>query len=116
MFSKEKVLIIICVSIMVLGQVIFKQVAINFNKVGILFGWSVVGLGCVGIFLYGLSTILWINVLQSVPLSKAYPFFALGFVLVPFAGVILFGETIVISQYIGISLIVAGLVCIGVGL
>jgi multidrug transporter EmrE-like cation transporter len=114
MLQREKIIIYICVLIMVLGQVIFKQVALNYNRAGSLLSWSVLGLGSVGIVLYGLSTLLWIVVLQTVPISKAYPFFALGFVLIPLAGVLFFGESIFISQYVGITLIIAGIACIGV--
>ena len=113
MATREKVLIFICVAIMVLGQLIFKQVAINLTKAKFLMSWPVLGLGAAGIAIYGLSTVIWISVLQTVPISKAYPFFAMGFVLIPIAGAIFFEETIGSIQIMGIALIVSGIVCIG---
>lgn len=58
--------------------------------------------------LYGLATLLWIHLLQSVPLSRAYPFAALGFVIVPASAALLFGEVLTPAYLVGTALIVAG--------
>jgi multidrug transporter EmrE-like cation transporter len=61
------------------------------------------------IILYGVATILWIFLLQTIPLSRAYPFAAIGFVLVPLAGIIVFGEKVTVAFVVGAALIVSGL-------
>lgn len=59
--------------------------------------------------LYGAATYLWIAILQRVPLSIAYPFVALGFVIVPFGAWLLFGETVGWRYAGGVVLIMAGI-------
>lgn len=65
--------------------------------------------------LYGAATFLWIYLMQSVPLSRGYPFAALGFVLVPLAGVFMFGERISGVYVGGALLVVLGLLLISQG-
>jgi drug/metabolite transporter (DMT)-like permease len=62
--------------------------------------------------LYGVATLLWIWILSRVPLSQAYPWVALGVVLVPLLGRYLFGERIAPMFWLGTVLIVAGLAII----
>jgi len=70
--------------------------------------WAALGL-------YGAATLLWIYLLQTIPLSRAYPFAALGFVLVPAAGVLLFGERISGMYVGGAVFVVTGLLLISAG-
>ncbi len=60
--------------------------------------------------LYGFATLLWIYILQQVPLSRAYPFAALGFVIVPVLSVLFFSERLNVTYALGALLIVAGVV------
>ena len=59
--------------------------------------------------LYGLATILWIVILQQVPLSLAYPFVALGFIIVPLASWGIFKEPLDLYYVGGVALIIMGL-------
>jgi drug/metabolite transporter (DMT)-like permease len=59
--------------------------------------------------LYAAATLLWIKLLQTVPLSRAYPFAALGFVVVPIAALLFFKETLTLRYAIGAALIVTGI-------
>ena len=115
MTIKDRLLLVVCVIIMVVGQILFKQVAINYNKSVTLFSVQVVGLGAIAGALYFLSTVLWVVVLRNTDISKAYPFFALGFVLIPIAGCILFEESLSHLQILGILLITIGVILSGVG-
>ena len=63
--------------------------------------------------LYGLATLLWIVLLQQIPLSRAYPFAALGFVLVPAASALLFREVLGGQYLIGTACILIGIIVIG---
>lgn len=67
------------------------------------------------VVLYGGATLLWIYLLQTIPLSRAYPFAALGFVLVPAAGVLFFQEQVSGLYAAGAILIVVGLSLISQG-
>jgi drug/metabolite transporter (DMT)-like permease len=99
---------LICVVIMTIGQILFKKVAVNYNREGSLLSASVLGILIIAGIMYVVSTGLWIWALRSVDISKAYPFFALGFVLIPMVGAWLFGESFTLRQGIGTLLIVAG--------
>lgn len=61
------------------------------------------------VVLYGLATLLWIYILQQIPLSRAYPFVALGFILVPLAGLFLFDEVVPRIYWFGVLLIISGI-------
>ena len=60
--------------------------------------------------LYGTATLLWIYVLKPVPLSYAYSFMALTFVIVPLLSLLFLGESISWRYAGGSALIMAGLV------
>lgn len=60
------------------------------------------------------ASVCWILAVQTAPLSLAYPFMALSFLLVPALSVFFFGETVSAWQSVGLMLIVAGVVVNGV--
>ena len=62
--------------------------------------------------LYGISTLLWVYILRIVPLNLAYPFAAIGFILVPLGGWYFFSEQINFWYVIGMALIITGLLII----
>lgn len=94
------------------GQILFKSAALsmpairNFADLATTIQIPVLWLA---VLLYGGATLLWIYLLQTVPLSRAYPFAALGFVLVPAAGVFIFGEKVSLGYVVGAVLIASGL-------
>jgi drug/metabolite transporter (DMT)-like permease len=108
MTDRGRWIILACVVVMTIGQVLFKQVAINYNKVGSIFDISVIGILAVAGVMYVTSSGLWVWALRYVEISKAYPFFALGFVFVPLLGAWMFGETLTLRYGFGVLLIVAG--------
>lgn len=58
---------------------------------------------------YGGATVLWVWLLRELPLSRAYPFFALSFLFVPVLGWLLMGEATTGRYWLGVSVIVAGI-------
>jgi drug/metabolite transporter (DMT)-like permease len=106
--SHGKLIIWVCVAVMTIGQLLFKQVAINYNKAGTLLDIGVIGLLFVAGSMYIVSSGLWVWALRSVEVSKAYPYFALGFVFVPLLGAWLFGESLTLRYGLGVMLIVIG--------
>jgi len=64
---------------------------------------------------YALATLLWIFTLRQWPLTIAYAAQALTIVIVPAAGVAIFGETMSTLQYLGAAIILAGLAVLAVG-
>lgn len=63
----------------------------------------------IALLLYGTATLLWVYLLRTVPLSKAYPFVALGFIAIPALAYFIFGEKLNISYMFGTGLIVFGI-------
>lgn len=74
---------------------------------------GIIGLGVLSITIYAAATLVWIHVLRTVPLTKAYPFMALSFVIVPIGSVLIFSEQVRVQYVIGTLLIVAGVVITG---
>ncbi len=62
------------------------------------------------IILNVIAIILWVIVLQKTPLSVAYPFAALAFIIVPFLAWYIHNEAISVFQILGAVLIVAGII------
>ena len=52
MMDRGRWIILACVVVMTIGQVLFKQVAINYNKVGTIYNFSVLGILAVAGALY----------------------------------------------------------------
>ena len=67
--------------------------------------WPIV----LGLFLYGISTILWITALKNVELSYAYPMVNLSYVFVFIAFYYLFNEPMNWQRTGGAVLILAGI-------
>jgi drug/metabolite transporter (DMT)-like permease len=63
-----------------------------------------------GLVLYGSLTLLWIWILRSVPLSKAYPFVALSFLFTPLLSKLVLGESLSTGYFAGLFLIAAGVI------
>ncbi len=66
-----------------------------------------------GIFFWAVQIILWARVLQSVPLSIAFPFMSLCYIGLPLAGHLFLKETIQPRAWMGIALITLGVICVG---
>jgi undecaprenyl phosphate-alpha-L-ara4N flippase subunit ArnE len=62
---------------------------------------------------YALSTLFWLAVLRSVPLSVAFPVLGLQYALVPLASAVILGETMNWRQRAGVMLVFSGVVLVG---
>lgn len=112
MSATQFLLCITCVCAISVGQILFKKAGVllathnSWLSIPVL---STIGLAAV---VYGLATLLWIFLLRDIPLSRAYMVFTLSFVLVPVASVLIYGERLNVSYFLGTALILAGLVVI----
>ena len=66
----------------------------------------------IALLVYGLATVFWLYILQRIPISLAYPFSALAMVIVPVIAMYLFNEDILGTYWIGLLLIIMGIVVI----
>ena len=105
--------------LMSVGQILFKKTALSIssNEALSLFDGVIKALSMPWLYLalcvYGIATIFWLYLLQRIPLSLAYPFTALAMVIVPILAMYLFGERVNFSYWIGLVLILAGIIVIG---
>ena len=116
MSTANRILLIAFACLMSLGQVLFKHGATHKpinedsgNILRIMLHPSVIA----GLTTYSLATVLWIKLLQSVPLSRAYPYASLAFILVPIASALCFGEELKWQYIFGMVLIMTGIIVIG---
>ena len=65
-----------------------------------------------GLALYGGGALAWMGVLSRVDLSLAYPFLALNFVLVPVVAYSVLGEAVPLGRWLGIAVIVGGILIV----
>lgn len=98
-----------CVIGLAIGQLLFKLSAIRLNAAGQYLSWSAAGTLASAVVLYGITSIVWVWVLQRMELGRAYPFMALAFVLVPIGSYFAFGEQFSPRYFIGICLIMVGI-------
>jgi len=61
---------------------------------------------------YVVVTILWLIVLRTIPLSKAFPALGLTFALVPLASHYFLHEKVKFSQWMGIAIIISGVILV----
>ena len=93
------------------GQILFKRAAVQIGSAqspSWILDIARLPTMWVAVALYAAATLLWVRILTTVPLSRAYVFVALAFVIVPAAGYFLFDEALSVRFIIGTVLIVAG--------
>jgi multidrug transporter EmrE-like cation transporter len=116
MFNLNYLFILSAVVVIAAGQIIFKYAA---QQLQFIPSQSYVellrtnllpaSLVAIALALYSASTVLWVIALRSVPLSVAFMFNSLAFILVPWAGFALFGEPVPRFFTLSIALIVGGI-------
>jgi len=105
-------LLLVCVACLAAGQLLFKLSARTLQAAtgpADLLRLLTEPAFLLALVVYGGTTLLWVWILRKVPLTVAYPFVALSFVLVPLAGWALLGERVAWNYWAGIALIVAGI-------
>jgi drug/metabolite transporter (DMT)-like permease len=107
---KTYLLLIMFPFAMATGQMLFKHSASRYDALSspllLFLKWPFL----LALVVYAITTVGWVLVLRTVALSKAYPFMALSFVLVPFLSWIFFKEQISPRYLLGIGSIVFGIV------
>lgn len=98
------------------GQVLFKLAALRFAPAA---RWTdtILSLALnpfliLAVMFYAVLSVAWVWVLTFVPLSIAYPFVALTFVLTVASGALFFGEAVSLRLVLGGVMIIAGLIVI----
>ena len=93
------------------GQVMFKRVGLILQGHSGLHGIVLVLLDpsvYAALATYGTATLLWIWILSRVTLVQAYPWVALGMIIVPLLGWLLFDERVTPMFWLGVVFIIVG--------
>lgn len=93
------------------GQLCQKQAALHGLRKGkmALLTWLALSVG-----LLGCAMLVWLVVLQRVPVGVAYPMLSLNFIFVVLAARWLWREPVSLRHWLGIALIMAGVAMMGV--
>ena len=96
-----------------LGPIMLKKASgnISFNLIKIIKNYHLI----LGIFFYGIGTILFIPALKGGELSVLYPLVATVYIWVSIWSIILLKEKMNRQKWIGVLLVVLGVIFIGLG-
>ena len=121
MMAYQLAYVLVAVTLVVTGQTLLKVGMTRVGPIGrdrlrepgalvrdVASRWQV----WVGLALYALSAATWILALATVPLSVAYPFLGLSYVFIAGISVIALGEWLTPAQWLGIGLVVVGVVTV----
>lgn len=101
-----------CVTGLAIGQLLFKYSALQLRQTGRFLSLPVLVYFMAAMLLYGVTSIVWVWLLQRVPLGRVYPIMALAFVLVPMGSHLVFQETFSATYFQGLALLLLGLILI----
>ncbi len=110
MVVMDSLILLGCVLGVTAGQLLFKTAAAAPRPDGEAWRLFLSPPLIAGLAVYGVATIVWVWQLRSVPLTRAFPFMALGFVVTPLAASVLFQEATSPRYWLGALLICAGIV------
>jgi drug/metabolite transporter (DMT)-like permease len=101
---------VLCVIGLAAGQILFKISAISLSKSGSIFEVRTATTLFAAMFLYAITSLVWVWVLQKVDLGRVYPLMALAFIIVPVGSHFFFGERFQSQYFIGIAFIIVGII------
>jgi drug/metabolite transporter (DMT)-like permease len=106
-------LTVLCVALLAVGQMLFKSAAEQWH----IDGWSWTSLRgffspplLAALALYAVATVLWVFVLRTVPLSLAFPVYALTFIIVPLMAYFVWDEPVTYNTLLGGVVIMLGVI------
>jgi undecaprenyl phosphate-alpha-L-ara4N flippase subunit ArnE len=100
------------------GQVMLKhgmQIAVTRSRASggsLVFSAATSPWVLLGLVVFGISAVVWLAALSRVPLSVAYPFNALGYLVILTASIVLLHERANALTWLGSLLVVSGLVIV----
>ena len=103
---------ILCVVGLSIGQILFKFGAVGLAQSGNFLNVKTATPIVIAMFLYLVTSLAWIWVLRKIDLGRVYPLMALAFVIVPIGSHFVFGERFQTQYFLGLTLIIAGIVVV----
>jgi drug/metabolite transporter (DMT)-like permease len=104
-------LVLACVVLLAVGQLLFKFAALQWRVDG--WTWSsarnlLSPTLMLAMLLYALATVMWVYALRTVPLTVAFPIYALTFIIVPVLAYFFAGEPLTLKTLAGAAVIMLG--------
>lgn len=100
----------LCVLGLAMGQILFKVSALSLSAPPAMINPKAALAFFAAILIYGVTSLVWVWVLQKVELGRIYPLMALAFVLVPLGSYIFLEERFQPQYFLGVMVIVVGIV------
>ena len=104
------VIALLCVVGLAIGQILFKVSAAEITASGSIFSPKAAIALLAAMCIYGVTSVVWVWILQKVELGRVYPLMALAFILVPIGSHFGFGERFQAQSFIGVALIMIGII------
>ncbi|MDO9280857.1 MAG: hypothetical protein Q7T88_00585 [Methylotenera sp.] len=104
------IVIVFCVVGLAIGQILFKVSSTSLIQTGSFYSIRTLAPLLAAMCIYAVTSIIWVWVLQRIDLGRAYPLMALAFILVPIGSYIVFGERFQPQYFVGVALIMFGIV------
>ncbi len=117
---KTMIVALISIGLLVAGQTLLKYGLMRAGGVSFASGNIAHGLRVIltspylilGFAAYGVSALLWLDVLSKLDISYAFPLVSLTYVITLFVGRFLFHETITLSRILGVLVIIGGVILV----
>ncbi|QLK61615.1 4-amino-4-deoxy-L-arabinose-phosphoundecaprenol flippase subunit ArnE [Enterobacteriaceae bacterium Kacie_13] len=106
-------LLVLTVSVITCGGQLCQKQAAQVSARGIV---HVLRWLALAVLLLGIAMLLWLRVLQLLPLSLAYPMLSLNFVLITLCAKWIFHEYVDARHWFGVALIMSGIALMSVSL
>ncbi|AWS51406.1 MULTISPECIES: 4-amino-4-deoxy-L-arabinose-phosphoundecaprenol flippase subunit ArnE [Providencia] len=110
-----QLLLLLLVSVLTcIGQVAQKQAVVNWqsnktNKTASALRWLVLA-----VFMLGLGMLFWLKLLETMPLSIAYPMLSINFVLITLIGQFVYKEQTGLNHWLGVAAIMFGILLMSI--
>ena len=99
-----------CVLFTAMGQVLFKAGANALGQSNDALAVKPLAILLLAFAVYFFTSLGWMLLLRKASLGQLYPVMALSFIVVPLASLVFFGEQFSSKYFVGVILIVAGVV------
>jgi undecaprenyl phosphate-alpha-L-ara4N flippase subunit ArnE len=101
-------LLIVLASLLSCGGQLCQKQAARGSRARHMLRWLVLSVA-----LLGCAMLLWLLVLQRVPVSVAYPMLSLNFIFITLAARFIWHEPVSLRHWLGVGLIIGGIVMMG---
>jgi undecaprenyl phosphate-alpha-L-ara4N flippase subunit ArnE len=105
----EALLCLLCVSLVSIGQVLMRRAALIARQSDLGIGAWVNGTTLFAVAIYATAMLLWLWVLGRVPLTQAFAFFGLSFIVVPLLAHRLLDDPVSVQTWVGGAVIIGGI-------